>query len=605
MTNSVHSFLKHRILLIATLLLVSGQAVMGQYTPTENPPGASQDAVKIGFRLSGPPDVAGKVRVMLTAPPNAAVTSNDIPKPADGEYIISVRLVDGTNTITVIGFNVATPVVLATHTVTCGGRWCSAPLSLTPASVAVPGTAPGVAAPAPVAAAAAATSGIVIESPAADSAFQDETFIRSSIKVSKLTISKVFVRVLNKGKPIAQPENTFAVEKNNDGTIKPIKARIRIGPGANEISAFDPDTGVAGPDSHTVVVNCAGDNCGTESDVATIVTNSQNTRAVVGMEQAGASSTTSETKPFLDFFFTAPLLFTGKAPRIASWAQIRLASTPDQLSTTSIFPTNLVNQVSQSGTAASLVQSFDFLAGLEIRAATANDSFLGFIPGIKQKTRFYIAAGGGAISPLTARKENALIFKIPGVSDSQYDLFVDRYGKPPTGKEFVAFVPLDRDRFLRQWYAGIRLKTYYCEDQDCTRFRNNFPGIVDLMVGQNEAVTGGSRKYGGVPDPLDSSKIIGEKNAYVLRLDAFYPLPFREASFIYLYGTAMMKIGGGRVKIINPLFLDPATSPITDPKVFIPSSDLQQLLQPNRDYYKIGVGINLTDLFNRSRNPPQ
>ena len=91
----------------------------------------------------------------------------------------------------------------------------------------------------------------------------------------------------------------------------------------------------------------------------------------------------------------------------------------------------------------------------------------------------------------------------------------------------------------------------------------------------------------------------------VLRFDAFYPFPLREANFLYFYGTAIMKIGAGGVRIQNPLFLDTAPGDvlITDPKVFIPSSDLQKIFQPSRDYYKLGVGINLTELFNRGTKP--
>jgi hypothetical protein len=103
-------------------------------------------------------------------------------------------------------------------------------------------------------------------------------------------------------------------------------------------------------------------------------------------------------------------------------------------------------------------------------------------------------------------------------------------------------------------------------------------------------------------DPADPTKTV-EKNAYVLRVDAFYPFPIKEANFLYFFGSAYMKIGGGGVRVQNPLFLDRASGDvlITDPKVYIPSTDQQKLFQPNRDYYKIGVGINLTELFNRNK----
>lgn len=315
------------------------------------------------------------------------------------------------------------------------------------------------------------------------------------------------------------------------------------------------------------------------------------------------------TKPFLDLYFNTPFQYgrNNQLARVGLWGNIRLHSTPDQITNTGVLPSNLLTQVTQSSSGVNLVQSFDFLAGIEGLIRSGNGSYVGLLPGIRQRTHFYLAAGAGAISPLNAKKELAQIFELPKPGSPQYDAFISRYGTPPAGKEFVGFVPLDRDRFLRQWYVGVRFKTLYCEDQNCNRYLNRFPAIVDFMFGQNEAVTGGRLKYDVTTlDPITKTqKIIGQKNAFVFRLDAFYPLPIKEASFLYLFGTAIMKIGGGGVKIDNPIFLNSASGGIliTDPKVFIPPPELQQLLQPNRDYYKIGVGLNLSDLFNRKPNP--
>ena len=64
-----------------------------------------------------------------------------------------------------------------------------------------------------------------------------------------------------------------------------------------------------------------------------------------------------------------------------------------------------------------------------------------------------------------------------------------------------------------------------------------------------------------------------------------------------------MKIGAGGLKVSTPLILQPVDRiPLLDDKeVFIPSLDKLKSHQPNRDYYKIGVGINLTDFFNRNK----
>lgn len=109
----------------------------------------------------------------------------------------------------------------------------------------------------PAAGPAVATSRIKIESPAKDTVFEDETFIRSTIKVTKdAPINRVYVRVLNKGKPVLQQQDTFQVEKDSDGSYKTIKATVRIGRETNEITAFNPDPGAASTDSHTVIINC-------------------------------------------------------------------------------------------------------------------------------------------------------------------------------------------------------------------------------------------------------------------------------------------------------------------------------------------------------------
>lgn len=415
-----------------------------------------------------------------------------------------------------------------------------------------------------------------------------------------------------------------------------IPVRVRIAKGTNTITFFDAakQNDLDRQEASTVVI-CSGENCAADFDIAKFASNSQNSRAIVGMEQAGGSSATSETKPFVDFYFTTPFFFSRcsaepikapgedqatfeervrakrkceaeKLPRVAAWGDVRLTNTPDQIAAASVFPSNFVNQLGKAGTTVDLIQSFDFMAGLEFRLKSATGQFLSLIPGINQRSHFYLAGGGGAINPLNAKRELAQIFRIPGDTSPQRADFITRFGIPPTttpAKEYVGLIPLDRDRFLRQWYIGARLKTLYCDNENCTRFKNNFPAIVDFMFGQNEAVTGGSLKY-TTTDPSDSTKTI-EKNSYVLRFDAFYPFPIREANFLYFYGTAIMKIGAGGVRVQNPLFLDTAPGEvlITDSRVYIPPSNLQKMFQPNRDYYKIGVGINLTELFNRNKSP--
>ncbi|MGH9969808.1 MAG: Ig domain-containing protein [Pyrinomonadaceae bacterium] len=315
-----------------------------------------------------------------------------------------------------------------------------------------------------------------------------------------------------------------------------------------------------------------------DSAVSSIPLNSLNTRAIVGFEQVGASASDSSSKPFLDFFFTAPLWFkqeSDELSRLSLWGNIRLAAVPSQVTTLGVLPTTFVNQVSD-GKLSELIQGFDFNVGPEMRLHSTK-SFFSLIPGVKQRIDVYLAGGFGAISPLNPKqRENVQIFTVPLTTSPQYEEFKSRFPEAAaSGKPYVAFTFPERDRFLRQYYAGLRFKTHFSNGGGII---NRFPAIFDLMVGRNEAVTGGKLEHA------------------VLRMEGFYPLPIKNADFLYIYGTAMMKLGGGGVKITKPIFLDTpgSTVGLSSPDLFIVPNR-----QNNSDYYRVGVGVDLTKLFNR------
>ena len=109
-----------------------------------------------------------------------------------------------------------------------------------------------------------------------------------------------------------------------------------------------------------------------------------------------------------------------------------------------------------------------------------------------------------------------------------------------------------------------------------------YPAVLDITFGQNEAVTGG-RLRGGV-----------------LRLEGFYPLPYDGLKFINIFGTALMRLT--QTNITDPLILERAPEGTTVPaaNVFV-----QTVPQINRDYYRIGVGIDFMALIKRLRDTPK
>jgi hypothetical protein len=176
----------------------------------------------------------------------------------------------------------------------------------------------------------------------------------------------------------------------------------------------------------------------------------------------------------------------------------------------------------------------------------------------KQKFSLSLIAGGGIITP-TNSLDSLTTFKV----------FNDTPGLPPQakGKDFVAFVQSDRDRFFRQYYAGVRIQTFFFNLFNMPMQR--FPAQLDLTIGQNEFVTGGRLR------------------GPVVRIEGYYPLPFEDLKFINIFGTAMLR--PGRAKIGIPLVLQSAPD-----GTVVPASNaaLIALPQPNRDYYRVGFGID-------------
>ena len=295
-------------------------------------------------------------------------------------------------------------------------------------------------------------------------------------------------------------------------------------------------------------------------------------RAIVGFEQAGASAAKADQKWFFDLTISHPLPFQKSVdpyfgPRGRMWGTVRVTSVPQQISSTvGQFATGFAQQVSEIKVN-EVAQATEFLAGVDFRLTNKFLSFGSFGGQTATKLTMSFIAGGGAITPFTPRETLEVFKAFPGAA-----------GLPPlpTGTEFVAFVSPDRDRFFRQYYAGLRLQTHYFDYKNRDIPLTRYPAQLDITFGQNESITGG-RLHGGV-----------------LRIEGFYPLPYDELKFINLFGTALIR--PIRTKITDPLILQPpdTTVPVPAPNVF-----LITVPQINRDYYRIGVGIDFIELVKK------
>jgi hypothetical protein len=289
-----------------------------------------------------------------------------------------------------------------------------------------------------------------------------------------------------------------------------------------------------------------------------------NKRFILGFEQTGAAASDSTGKPFFNIFINTPLSRRSDCstpdclPRFSVWGDVRLTSTAEQINALADVASDSITTIT-GGKLNQIASAFDFTVGPEVRLARFNNTHLGLI------------AGFGAVSPLSP-SQSAQIFLVPDQNSSQAAAFFAKY-PGAKGKDQIAFITPDRDRFLRQYFAGFRFKTYNVEDGQLQR---TFPATFDVTFGQNEAVTG------------------GRLHKFVVGLDGFYPLPFPDKTrFLYLFGSARLKAGGPKNND-TPFILATAASSvkITDPTVFIADPRAT-----NRDTYRIGFGVDLFELF--------
>jgi hypothetical protein len=146
----------------------------------------------------------------------------------------------------------------------------------------------------------------------------------------------------------------------------------------------------------------------------------------------------------------------------------------------------------------------------------------------------------------------------------------------------LAFAGENRASFLQKWEGGIRttFRTYSkagqvtCDSENpCQR------GIVDFTVGQDAAVTG------------------GQVHDFVGKLDGVQPLPFTKG-VLYLFGTAAIRFE--RTPSLPPLILTTASASSLTGSSGIPNAAIfvEPYKQPNKDFYRIGVGLSLADIIN-------
>jgi hypothetical protein len=402
---------------------------------------------------------------------------------------------------------------------------------------------------------------IQILEPTANKDVYNQTFVPIKIKVfhSDPMVRNIYVRVLNRDQPVTQPENPLSVKYSEDNKPAEISVRLKILEGKNEVLVFDREKPLE--NFASLNISCEGKNCG----IAMGANEGEFSRTILGFEQIGASSAESAQKPFMDLFISNPLTSNGRA-RI--WGDIRLSAASQANLELGSFTQSLLAP-GLTGKANQLVQAVSVTSGLELKLRETG-LVSGFGGTNKQRIGVGFLLGAGFTTPFSPR-DTIAEFSVTDAARTQFSI--------PAGKTVLAFISPDRDRFLRQYFGGLRFTTRYYEDNG--EPAKLFPATFDITIGQNEAVT---------------QRLRGT----VLRLEGFYPLPIEKAKFVYLFGSGLLKLHRARIDD-NPLVLDPVTKPLalSDASVFaLPAP------QANRDSYRLGIGVDLLQLL-KPKEPKQ
>jgi hypothetical protein len=304
------------------------------------------------------------------------------------------------------------------------------------------------------------------------------------------------------------------------------------------------------------------------------------TRAVVGYQQAAAASSDFEQNVFFDLFLRNSLPVRQKVDpdfgeRFQLWGAIRVASVPQS------GDVKIGETISGTGSNSfiakikdlrlnEVARVFDLMSGIEIRLMGNSALLPSFARDTKQKFSLSLIGSYGFTTPKTpAQSIDPLLHRKFEISDELRKRLPDL----PAEKKFVAFVDSDRDRFFNQVYGGLRVQTFFFNRHNIPIQR--FPAQLDIQFGLNSYVTGGRLKQ------------------CVFRLDGYYPLPYEKVNFISLFGTAIIR--PAHPKIEKPLILKERP----DLEVPGPEVEIVPVAQFNRDYYRVGVGIDFISLIKK------
>ncbi|HEV2711396.1 MAG TPA: hypothetical protein VGU67_14360 [Edaphobacter sp.] len=314
---------------------------------------------------------------------------------------------------------------------------------------------------------------------------------------------------------------------------------------------------------------------------------------VGGVEQSGYSSQALSTEPFIQIYIEGPVhsrqLSNKKFLSVDAWGRVRLLGAPQPstngIASTFTDPTGTITK--QDFT--KVGQSMDVIGGGQIFVNKMSSSF----------GQLSLIAWAGTTTPLSSQNV-AYTFKTPAVNTLECQQLLIKFTRAtgyspgltadPSGKVCIAngttavtdiaFANQDRTNFLFKWGAGIRTQAAVsCTTNrvDCIKAL----ALLDVTVGQDATVTRGLVRH------------------FLAKADGLLPIPTgNNTAYLYLFGSVYTRFTRNRNSA--PLILAAETA---QPSLPSPSVIVLPLVQPDRDYFRLGVGLNLKQIFQKMFSP--
>lgn len=341
-----------------------------------------------------------------------------------------------------------------------------------------------------------------------------------------------------------------------------------------------------------------------------------------GFEQVDLSSQPSGTEPFARLYVQSGVIHpNGKLgtrwPSLGTsmWGAVRLLGSPNQTDTKGIFsvfadPSGQItsDKLSSVGTA------IDFFFGPSIRIKSFGadtqrpnsefDLVLGFGATTplqsNQVTQAFVAPAFGTIECNTLSSHGKFgpalgSFGIKqstnGVATGSTSACLLNTNAVTTSGGTATFAPVttvafsnaDRTSFLLKDFVGGRFNHAFADDQ--TK-RNYYVGTLDFGFGMDSAITGG----------------VFRGSRWVFKADTIFPILIKGNATVYLFGSASLRLQRN-ITDNSPLILQPAvlTSITGTSSTAVPNVNtvVLPLQQPDRDFYRIGVGIDILSLITK------